>query len=134
MWLEKRYLWHELDDARNFFYKFVLYGKRGGVIAIENPIPHKYASLPPYTQIVQPWMFGHPERKATCLWLYGLPELKPTKVVKDEMLALPKKDAQRIHYMSPGPERARLRSKTYRGLAKAMAEQWSNINLKTQIA
>jgi hypothetical protein len=84
-------------------------------IAIENPIPHKHASLPKYTQIIQPWMFGHGETKATCLWLKNLPKLVPTDVVKGR--------EQRIWKMAPGPERAKLRSKTFPGIAKAMT-QW----------
>lgn len=93
-------------------------------ICIENPIPHKYGIGKTYTQIIQPWMFGHAESKATCLWLKGLPKLKETNNVKDKWKSLPKKEAQRLHYLSPGPERAKLRSKTYEGIAKAMAEQW----------
>lgn len=126
-WLSERNLWDELKNARQFFMNFIWYGRVGNTIAIENPIPHKYANLPKYTQIIQPWMFGHPERKATCLWLYGLPELVPTNNVKDEMMALPKNIQQRIHYTSPGPDRARLRSKTFPGIAAAMASQWSEL-------
>jgi len=96
-------------------------------IAIENPIPHKYAVKEigrKYDQIVQPWMFGHMERKATCLWLKGLPKLKETNNVKEEMLKLPKREQQRLHYLPPSKDRAKLRSKTYQGIADAMAEQW----------
>lgn len=67
-------------------------------------------------QIIQPWQFGHGETKSTCLWLKNLPRLVPTDVVSGRSL--------RIHYMSPGPERAKNRSRTYTGIAKAMAEQW----------
>ena len=96
-------------------------------IAIENPIPHRYAVYEigrKYDQIVQPWMFGHPESKATCLWLRGLPKLVETNNVRAEFRALPKKDAQRIHWTSPGPGRWKIRSKTYSGIAAAMADQW----------
>ena len=75
-------------------------------------------------QIIQPWMFGHAETKATCLWLKGLNLLVPTNNVKEDMMALPRNKAMRLHYLPPGPERARLRSKTFIGIAKAMAEQW----------
>jgi hypothetical protein len=126
-WLSERNLWDELENARQFFMNFIWYGRVGNTIAIENPIPHKHAKLPKYSQIIQPWMFGHPERKATCLWLYGLPELVPTNNVKDEMMALPKNIQQRIHYTSPGLDRARLRSKTFPGIAAAMASQWSEL-------
>lgn len=93
-------------------------------ICLENPIPHKYGIGKTYNQIIQPWMFGHAESKATCLFLKGLPKLKETNNVKEEYKKLPKKEAQRVHFLSPGPERSRLRSKTYPGIAKAMAEQW----------
>lgn len=96
-------------------------------IARENPIPHKYAVERigrKYDQIIQPYQFGHLERKATCLWLRGLPKLKPTKDVKAEMEMLPKSQAQRIHWTSPGPNRWKLRSTTFQGIANAMAEQW----------
>lgn len=96
-------------------------------IAVENPIMHKYAKEivgRSQSQVVQPWMFGHLERKATCLWLKGLPELKPTKNVREKMLKLPKNKQQRLHYLPPSPERWKLRSTTYKGIAEAMAKQW----------
>ena len=68
-------------------------------------------------QIIQPWQFGHGETKATCLWLIGLPCLVPTDVVKER--------EQRIWRLPPTADRAKLRSKTYPGIAKAMAEQWT---------
>lgn len=77
-------------------------------------------------QIIQPWMFGHKEQKATCLWLKNLPKLMPTKIVKEEMLRLPKRERERLHYMSPGPDRWKNRSRTFQGIADAMAEQWGN--------
>lgn len=126
MWLKKRNLWKDLEDATDFFNEFVKHGKAGNKIAIENPIPHKYAveKIGKYTQVIQPYMFGHPERKATCLWLFGLPDLKETNNVMEEMRKLPKNEQQRIHYLPPGKERAKLRSKTFPGIARAMAEQW----------
>lgn len=96
-------------------------------IARENPIPHKYAIQRigrKYDQIIQPHQFGHPERKATCLWLKGLPKLQPTKDVKAEMESMPKSQAQRIHWTTPGPNRWKIRSTTFQGIADAMAEQW----------
>lgn len=93
--------------------------------AIENPVPIKHAGLPPYTQIVQPHMFGHPEFKATCLWLYGLPPLRPT-----EQVPVPAKGTEqfktwsKVHRMPPGPDRWKERSRTYPGIAAAMASQW----------
>lgn len=120
---EKR--WQELKKASEFFYEFV--NSKIPFKAIENPIPHKYGELPKYSQIIQPWQFGHTESKATCLWLYGLPKLKETNNVYKEFKSLPKNISQRLHHLPPGPERAKLRSKTYQGIAKAMAEQWGNI-------
>jgi len=85
-------------------------------IAIENPISKISTAIRKPDQIVQPWQFGHGETKATCLWLNGLPKLVPTKVV-------PGREA-RIHKMSPGPDRWKERSRTYQGIADAMASQW----------
>lgn len=126
-WLEKRNLWDELYEACDFFNVFRKYGEEGNAIGIENPIPHKYAvaKIGTYTQVMQPFQFGHPERKATCLWLYGLPELKPTSNVLEEMMLLPKREQQRMHYTPPSKDRAKIRSKTYPGFAQAMANQWS---------
>jgi len=94
---------------------------------VENPIQHKYAREiigRKQTQIVQPWMFGHMEQKATGLWLDNLPPLLPTKDVKAEMMLLPKKDRERLHYLPPSPDRWKIRSTTFQGIAEAMAEQW----------
>jgi hypothetical protein len=118
--------WALLDEGAAFF-RLLLDApiKR---IAIENPIMHKYAKERiggiKQSQVVQPWMFGHMEQKATCLWLKNLPLLQPTNNVKEEMLQLPDNERQRLHYLSPGPERWKLRSKTYQGIADAMAAQW----------
>ena len=93
-------------------------------VCIENPIPHKYGIGKTYSQIIQPYMFGHTERKSTCLWLKGIPKLIETNNVKKEMLLLPKNIQQRLHYLPPSPNRAMLRSKTFQGIADAMASQW----------
>lgn len=89
------------------------------MIAIENPVPHKYAINiigRKYDQIVQPWQFGHGETKATCLWLKNLPKLKPTNIAEGR--------EQRIWKMPPSKDRQKKRSETYQGIASAMAEQW----------
>lgn len=90
-------------------------------IAVENPIPHgRGADLigVPYTQIIQPWQFGEPEQKATCLWLKNLPPLVPTKVI-------PKNQRKQSTFlMAPGKDRAHLRGRTFWGIAEAMAAQW----------
>ena len=88
-------------------------------IAVENPIPHRYAIGiigRKYDQIIQPWQFGHGETKATCLWLKGLRKLGTTKLVAGR--------EPRIHRMPPGKDRSKLRSITYQGIADAMAAQW----------
>lgn len=87
-------------------------------VAIENPVGIMSSLYRKPDQIIQPWQFGHAETKATCLWLKGLPRLKPTNDVGSGELA------HRIHAMPPGTERGMLRSKTYKGIARAMAEQW----------
>ncbi len=86
--------------------------------AIENPICIMSSIYRKPDQIIQPWQFGHGETKATCLWLYNLPKLNHTNVVDG-------RDA-RIHRMPPGPNRAKLRSITYKGIAQAMADQWGS--------
>lgn len=96
-------------------------------ICIENPVCIMSTVWMPPTQTIQPWMFGHPEQKATCLWLKALPVLIGTDDVFDQMIMLPKSERERIHYMPPGPNRWKERSKTFTGLANAMANQWSNI-------
>lgn len=85
-------------------------------IALENPISIISSAIRKPDQIIQPWQFGHGETKATCLWLKGLPKLKPTNIVDGR--------EARVHRMSPGPNRWKERSRTYEGIAKAMAEQW----------
>lgn len=96
-------------------------------VAIENPVSIMSSVWRKPDQTIQPWMFGHPEKKATCLWLKGLPLLKVTNDVRDYMMTLPKSQQERLHYLPPSPERAKLRSKTFPGIAKAMAEQWGGI-------
>lgn len=93
-------------------------------VAIENPVGIMSTRYRKPDQIIQPWMFGHPETKATCLWLKGLPLLEETDNVKEYMETLPPKLKNRIHYMPPSEDRAKLRSRTYPGIAKAMAQQW----------
>lgn len=92
-------------------------------IAIENPVSIISSRIRKPEQIVQPWMFGHPERKTTCLWLKNLPLLVPTSNVEEEMLLLPKNQQNRIWYMGSG--KGKERSKFYPGIAQAMASQWS---------
>ena len=91
----------------------------------ENPIGIMSNLYRKPDQIIQPWMFGHPESKATCLWLKGLPNLLETNNVKELFNSLPKNQQQRLHYLPPSVDRAKLRSKTFPGIAKAMAKQWA---------
>jgi len=85
-------------------------------IALENPISIISSKIRKPDQIIQPWQFGHGETKATCLWLKGLPPLMPTKIVEGR--------EQRIHRLPPSPDRWKIRSTTYAGIAAAMAQQW----------
>jgi len=94
-------------------------------VAIENPVGIMSSVWRKPDQIIQPWMFGHPETKATCLWLKGLPKLVETENVKEKMQSLPRNKAMRLHYLPPSPQRARLRSKTFHGIAKAFATQYT---------
>ena len=87
------------------------------LIALENPVSVISSQIRKPDQIVQPWQYGHGETKATCLWLKGLPPLKPTNVVEGR--------EQRVHRMAPGPNRWRERSRTFTGIAEAMASQWT---------
>ncbi len=85
-------------------------------ICIENPISIISSRIRKPDQIIQPWQFGHGETKATCLWLKGLPKLQPTQIVEGR--------EARVHRLPPGPDRWRERSRTFKGIAAAMAEQW----------
>jgi hypothetical protein len=85
-------------------------------IALENPISIISTRIRKPDQIIQPWMFGHGETKATCLWLKGLPKLIPTNIVEGR--------EQRCHKMGPSPDRWKNRSRTFQGIAEAMADQW----------
>lgn len=94
-------------------------------VAIENPVGIMSKLYRKPDQIIQPWMFGHPETKATCLWLKGLAPLTPTDDVREAMVRMEEREAHRIHHMPPDPDRARMRSRTYPGVARAMVEQWA---------
>jgi site-specific DNA-cytosine methylase len=85
-------------------------------IALENPISIISSRIRKPNQIIQPWQFGHGETKATCLWLKNLPCLAPTNIVEGR--------EAKVHRMPPSPDRWKLRSTTYKGIAEAMAKQW----------
>jgi len=101
-------------DAIDFFIS--LWNCKISKIAIENPIGVMSSRLRKPDQVLQPWMFGHGETKATCLWLKAVPKLMPTNIVEGR--------EQKVHLLPKTKDRAKLRSKTYTGIAKAMAEQW----------
>ena len=84
--------------------------------ALENPVSIISSQIRKPDQIIQPWMFGHGETKSTCLWLKNLPKLEPTNIVEGR--------ENRVHRMPPGPDRWKERSRTFQGIAYAMAEQW----------
>lgn len=119
--------WAAMHAGCDFF--AALYHAPIARIAIENPIQHLYArdylasawKVPSYTQTIQPYEYGHPETKRTCLWLRGLlPPLQPTCIVQGR--------TPRVHHASPGPDRWKERSRTLQGIADAMAEQWGDHN------
>ena len=103
------------------FFLDIAYRKTGDIPmrVIENPIGIMSSKFRKPDQIIQPWMFGHGETKATCLWLFGLPPLFATEVVTGR--------DQRIWKLPPTEDRAKLRSKTFPGIARAMAEQWGGV-------
>ena len=109
-------------EAIAFFYKFVMADCKH--IAIENPVCIMSSAYRKPDQTIQPYMFGHPERKATCLWLKNLPLLKETNNVYDYMMTLPEKQRNRILWM--GSNHSKERSKTFLGIAEAMAIQWGD--------
>lgn len=118
--------WSRMAEAAAFFCK--LLNADIPYIAIENPVMVGHALDlvgQNFTQSIQPWQFGHKEVKRTCLWLKGLPALSPTDNVYDEMMALPYSERAKVHYASPGPDRWKERSRTYQGIADAIAHQWA---------
>jgi len=129
-WLHKDSArWKKMEQAVDFF--MALWNAPIPRIAIENPVPHKYAKLPKYSQIIQPWQFGHPHTKATCLWLKGLPKLRPTCEIKRIMRMLPKSIQHALDYLPPSPNRSFLRSITFPGISVAMAYQWGLQEVKS---
>lgn len=104
----------EQAEAIQFFLMFA--GLTIERVAIENPISIMSSRYRKPDQIIQPWQFGHGETKATCLWLKNLPKLIPTKIVEGR--------EAKVHLCPPGPNRWKIRSRTYQGIADAMADQW----------
>lgn len=124
----------EREDAINFFMFFTYL--RTPFVAIENPVGIMSTHYQKPSQIIQPYQFGHKESKRTCLWLHNLKKLVPTEIVEPEYLVAAGKRYSPTHYnpskraknhldmLPPSTDRAKIRSKTYPGIAKAMAEQW----------
>lgn len=120
-WLHERNLWQEMAEAAQFFR--VCLNANAPRVAVENPVMHRYAlqavtRRPDFT--VQPWQFGDNAKKRTCFWTRGLPALRPTSSL-DGSTAVAE-----VHTASPGPDRWKERSRTYPGIAQAIASQWGN--------
>jgi len=107
-------------DAKNFFLRF--WQADIPKIAIENPIPSRIYGLPKYTQTIQPYYFGHPFKKKTCLWLKKLPALQPTNIIPVEKCQSTKIAGNWFNI--GGKDRQKNRAKTFEGIAAAMAQQW----------
>jgi len=119
-WRVERQEWEQVREAAEFF--LACLNANASLVAVENPVMHKYAreaigGLRPFFT-VQPWQFGDPARKRTCFWTRGLPKLVPTS---DMTAADARADC---HLASPGPDRWKDRSRTYPGIAAAIASQW----------
>ena len=114
-------------EGRGFF--MVLWNADIPRIAVENPTPSKVYNLPPYTQVIQPYEFGHPVQKRTCLWLKGLPPLKPTRIVKNAQSS----KVPGNWFNKGGKDRQKNRAKTFEGIAKAMATQWGRLQQEEEI-
>ena len=115
-WLHERNLWDDMRRSAHFFLSCL--NSNAPLVAVENPTMHQYAmeicGRPDFS--IQPWMFGHGEIKRTCFWTRNLPPLEATSIVSGR--------DNRVHRESPGPNRSKNRSRTYMGIARAMAVQW----------
>ena len=117
--------WSLQEEALNFVRK--LLDAPIDKIALENPVSVISTKIRKPNQIIQPFEYGHDVTKRTCLWLKNLPNLKPTKIVKPDIVLVNGKKMSRMHYDSfklPSKERSKVRSKFYTGIAEAMADQW----------
>lgn len=116
-------------EAKEFFMRFLEADCEH--ICVENPVPIKLVGLPPYSQVIQPYQFGHPYSKRTCLWLKGLPNLKPTKICEEHTPWVNGgcKDANGNYRRFQGRKERdpKTRAKTFPGIAEAMAEQWGKL-------
>lgn len=123
-------MWAELDEGAALF--SACWNAPIDRVAVENPVMHKYAkarikNYQPATQTIQPWQFGEPAFKATGLYIRGLPPLKPTRVLAPPKPGTPEhREWSAIHRAPPGPDRWKFRSRTFKGIAEAMADQWGS--------
>lgn len=108
-------------EAKQFF--MLLYNSNIPKICVENPIPSKIYELPSYTQTIQPYEYGHPFQKRTCLWLKGLPKLIPTNIVNERQSS----KVPGNWFNKGGKDRQKNRAKTFQGIADAMASQWGSL-------
>lgn len=120
----KEQMWQELEEATELFSD--LWNAPIEKICVENPVMHHHAksrikNYSEFTQSIQPWQFGHGETKRTCLWLKNLPPLTATNIVDGR--------EQRVHRLPPGPDRWKERSRFFKGIADAMANQWGHESL-----
>lgn len=116
-WFKEKRMDGRQQAGVSFFMKIVRNSAHIPMVAIENPVCIMSTLWRKPDQVIQPWMFGHGETKATCLWLKGLPNLEPTNIVSGR--------EQRFHRLPPSPDRWKERSKTFQGVADAMASQWA---------
>ncbi len=114
--------WNKLIEARIFFMN--IFDCEVEKICIENPAPHRYSRLPAYSQIINPWQFGHEISKRTCLWLKGLPPLFNTDPRLNRGERYTRKDGTTSNSKWYAKANKKERSKTFPGIAQAMAEQW----------
>lgn len=115
------------EEAAEFFMKLI--AADVPLLAVENPVCIMSTRYRKPDQIINPFQFGHPEQKKTCLWLKGLPKLVETENVYEYMMTLPIQQRTRIHWL--GSNKAKERSKTYKGIAEAMAQQWGDLLLNS---
>lgn len=117
--------WDKMLAGKDFF--LALLNAEIPMVCVENPIPCRYAELPRYDQIVEPWMFGESTMKKTCLWLKGLPRLNPTQIVEKGRHYIGtdgKPNGSEWYQLAPSKDRWKTRSRTFSGIASAMAAQW----------
>lgn len=118
--------WEKMIEAVEFFNLFL--DHKCPKLCIENPIMHGYAKsklrVPNYTQKTQPYFHGHPEKKSTCFWLRGLPLLKASNNVSHLMIGRSPSENNRVHWEGASKQRQKNRSRTFNGIANAMADQW----------